>query len=106
VVLIQEDMKVCDETVRQILQVGAHLGRHCTMMYKAYSELPLCNDASSMSEMVWELRSRAPDFAQPILYVSFIESIPEAQKRATSKIERGPKKGPGFTRICVHIAIA
>ena len=58
-VLIQEDMKVCDETVRQILQVGAHLGRHCTMMYKAYSELLLCNDASSMSEMVGELRSRA-----------------------------------------------
>ena len=31
------------------------------------------------------------------------ESVPEAQKRATSGVERGPKKGPGFTRICVHI---
>jgi len=29
------------------------------MMYKAYSGLLLCSDASSMSEMVWELRSRA-----------------------------------------------
>ena len=26
VMLIQEDMKVCDETARQILQVSAHLG--------------------------------------------------------------------------------
>jgi hypothetical protein len=31
------------------------------------------------------------------------EDIPEAQKRATSKIERGSKNGLGFTRICVHI---
>jgi hypothetical protein len=29
------------------------------MAYKAYSRLLLCSDASSMSEMVWELRSRA-----------------------------------------------
>src|SRR3954451_23835131 len=33
--------------------------RFCTMMYKAYSGLLLCSDASSMSEMVWELGSRA-----------------------------------------------
>src|SRR2546429_158786 len=29
------------------------------MMYKVYSGLLLCSDASSMLEMVWELRSRA-----------------------------------------------
>jgi hypothetical protein len=47
VMLIQEDMKVCDETARHILQSVRIWERHCMMMYKVY----FCSDASSMLEM-------------------------------------------------------
>jgi hypothetical protein len=67
------------------------------MIYKAYSGLLLYSDASSMSEMVWELRSRASltsrnqvcTLASSYVGLSSLADVSKVQSLATGCIALG-----------------